>query len=207
MATIEEMRARAQQLQATPELSDTGTPPAIPATDPVTQSTVSATSAAAATPKTRSFHHPVAGSTTIMPNGKVLTFVGHISGQGDRRIVGAGICETADTDEITWLESVAKMKGNQVSEIQLANTGEVAGVLTPKSPNPLDNKALADAVANTVKAADDPNDKGFTAKLVHGTQTDLAAGATIVADTSMQQALASVLAAGDQSKPGTVHNG
>lgn len=155
---------------------------------------------------TRIFHHPTAGSTTIMPTGQVIAFAGPIIGEGEKRVVGEGHYETSDPDEIKWLESVAKMRGNQVTEIVLAPTGEVVGIVTSKAVDPSIAQAAADAAANGGLVVD-PNDKNFTKGLVTGTAIDSKNGTNpLQPDRSLQTAIATQLALGDQSKTGTIHN-
>ena len=94
----------------------------------------------------RTFMHLTAGSTTIMPSGKIITFGGKKGGHG--------VYETADAAEIAWLESLAKQRLGQTMEVSAE-----AGAATPMPVvDPTIAAAAADAAANALKVADTPPD-------------------------------------------------
>lgn len=94
----------------------------------------------------RSFQHQTAGATYIMPNGKVLVFGGPITGKGDNRVVGPGVYETRDADELKELTALSKMSLSQITEITVTHE-EV--VVTEKRVDPTIAQAVADAASNT----------------------------------------------------------
>ena len=82
----------------------------------------------------REFAHLVAGATTILPDGRRITFYGKPGGVGFYRTSNAG--------EIEWLDSLATMPGTQVTEV--INDQPVA-----KRIDPVILQAAQDAAANT----------------------------------------------------------
>lgn len=199
MSTVDQLRARAQQLQ-------NSSAPAAPINTGVEGAT--ALAVVEETPKVsvQAYRHPVAGSTTVTPNGKVLVFAGEMSGQGDKRHVGEGFYETSDEAEIAWLDGVAAMRSNMVTKVVLnATDGSVAAVKTPKFADPALMQAPADAAKNAQDASTlQTADKNFAQAIKTGAAVDTANGGSLPVDTSMQQALQNANV--DLSKQGTVHN-
>lgn len=68
------------------------------------------------TSKAVTFHNLSAGSTTIMPKGKVIRFGGKIERQDHGTKVGNGLYMTEDSEEIEFLRGLCKMPTPQVWE-------------------------------------------------------------------------------------------
>ncbi len=201
MATLQELQQRAAHIKAATPVP-TPPPAAVPGV------AVSESELAEVKSNLRVFHHPVAGSNTITPKGKILTFAGPITGTGDRRVVGEGHIETDDAEDIAWLESVAAMRSNMVTEVKINATGTVVK-LQEKKVDPSIQQAVSDAAKNAVDVGNVAGlDKAFSQAVATGTAADTQNGQNPMApDMTLQNAMQASIAAGDQSKTGTVHNG
>jgi hypothetical protein len=89
------------------------------------------------TPKSRTFVHQTAGSSTIMPNGRIIIFGGPKG--------GVGVYETADIAEIDWLVALSKQRLGQTSEVDPS-----AATATVLAADPVVKQAAEDAAKNTV---------------------------------------------------------
>jgi len=91
-------------------------------------------------PQSRTFHNLSAGSTTIMPDGKVIRFGGKIERVEGGTKVGTGTYTTSDPTEIGWLEALCKVPSPQVweevsDETAIAPTPQVAAGLQQETQN------------------------------------------------------------------------
>jgi len=98
----------------------------------------------------RTFKHLTAGSNTIMPTGKVLTFGG--------RPGGVGFYTTEDEDEIKHMLQLVKSPTAPVEEevaaVAEAATETIATAVLTKPADPALQEAVKDAAASAEKAAD-----------------------------------------------------
>lgn len=82
----------------------------------------------------RTFHNLSAGSTTILPSGKVIRFGGKVEqGEGTTK-VGTGTYTTSQEDEIAWLESLCKMPSPQVWEEKVEEDVQVPAKVAAGTP-------------------------------------------------------------------------
>lgn len=82
----------------------------------------------------RDYAHLVAGATTILPDGKRITFYGK---KGNN-----GFYSTRNEGEIEWLESLCEMPGSQVTRV-------IDEQIVAKEVDPAILQAALDAAANT----------------------------------------------------------
>jgi hypothetical protein len=98
------------------------------------------------TPTTVTYSHATAGSTVIMPNGKVMRFMGKPN--------SVGFYETTDPAEQGILDDLCR--NPQVQMQRVANTESAVQAPIAKPADPAIEAAVQDAQANTVKDLD-PN--------------------------------------------------
>jgi hypothetical protein len=96
----------------------------------------------------RTFHNLSAGSTTIMPSGKVIRFGGKVQQVEGGTKVGVGTITTDNAEEIEWLDHLCKLPTPQVWEEKVeadlnAPAKVVSGVVADVKKAAADNEENA----------------------------------------------------------------